>query len=148
MNLNKISDNLIREEYQRRFTLKVGAPIMSSHEAIDHLRQFISDPARESFIVVFLNGNNRLITTEAIFQGTLTSSAIYPREVVRKALENHAASLIISHNHPSENLKPSQDDITITNKLREACKTVDITVHDHVIITAQGYYSFADHGLL
>jgi len=148
MNLNQISDAQIKNEYQRRFTLKAGTPIMSSREAVDHLRQFITDPARESFIVVFLNGNNRLISTEAIFQGSLTSSAVYPREVIRKALKNHAASLIISHNHPSGNLKPSQDDITITNKLREACKTMEITVHDHVIITAQGYYSFADNGIL
>jgi len=147
MELNKVADELIINEYQRRFTLPVGAQIISSKAAADHLRQFITDPARESFIVVFLNGNNCVMATEEVFQGTLTSSAVYPREVIRKALKNHAASLIISHNHPSGNLKPSQDDITITNKLREACKTMDITVHDHVIVTANGYYSFADNGI-
>jgi len=148
MNLNLVSDDQIRTEYQRRFTLPVGTQMHSSKEAIDHLRQFIQDSARESFLVVFLNGNNRLVNTEVLFQGSLTSSFVASREVIRKVLNNQSASIILCHNHPSGNLNPSREDIEITKKIKEATSTIDVSVLDHIIITSTDYYSFADHGLL
>lgn len=148
MNLTQISDDLIKEEYHRRFTLPVGTPIQNSNEAVDHLRQFIPDPGRESFIVLFLNGSNRVITTEVLFQGTLTSSAVYPRELIKRVLAHNAAALVLCHNHPSGNLNPSRDDIAITGKLTEACKTIDVKVHDHIILAGNGFYSMLNHGLM
>jgi len=78
----------------------------------------------------------------------LTTSAVYPREIVKTALENNAAALICAHNHPSGNLNPSRDDISITKKIKAACDTVDIPLHDHLIIAGDGWYSFSDHGLI
>ena len=85
---------------------------------------------------------------EEIFEGTLSTTAVYPREVVKRALDNNAAALIFVHNHPSGNPNPSSDDLTITKKLKEAAKSIDISVHDHLIIAEDEVYSFADHGIL
>ena len=85
---------------------------------------------------------------EELFQGSLTSSAVYPREIVKKVLKNNAAALIFVHNHPSGNNKPSEDDIKITNKLKEAAATIDVTVHDHLIIAGNTHYSFAENNLI
>ena len=71
---------------------------------------------------------------EELFKGTLTTSAVYPREVVKRALDNNAAALVFVHNHPSGNPNPSQDDLTITKKLKEAAKAIDVSIHDHLII--------------
>jgi len=146
MQLSKVSDSQIREEYQRRFTLKVGTKINDAERASDHLRKFILDPARETFIVLFLNANNCVMNTEILFQGTLTSAVIYPREIIRKVLENEAGAILLCHNHPSGNLNPSKEDISITRKIKEACDTIDVSIHDHLILAGNGYYSFADHG--
>jgi len=85
---------------------------------------------------------------EELFKGTLTTSAVYPREVVKRALDNNAAALVFVHNHPSGNPNPSQDDLTITKKLKEAAKANDVSIHDHLIIAGNEVYSFADHGLI
>ena len=85
---------------------------------------------------------------EEIFEGTLSTTAVYPREVVKRALDNNAAALIFVHNHPSGNPNPSSDDLTITKKLKEAAKSIEISVHDHLIIAGDEVYSFADHGIL
>ena len=148
MDPTKISDNQLREMYKTRFTLPIGALLCDSDSAADHLRQFITDPARESFIVVFLNGNNCIMATEELFQGTLTTAAVYPREIIRQVLKNQAAAILLAHNHPSGNINPSKDDISITRKIKEACGTIDVAVHDHVIIAGSESYSMADHGLI
>jgi len=85
---------------------------------------------------------------EELFKGTLTTSAVYPREVVKRALDNNAAALVFVHNHPSGNPNPSQDDLTITKKLKAAAKAIDVSIHDHLIIAGNEVYSFADHGLI
>ena len=85
---------------------------------------------------------------EKLFEGTLSTTAVYPREVVKRALGNNAAALNFVHNHPSGNSDPSSDDLTITKKLKEATKSIDISVHDHLIIAGGETYSFADHGIL
>jgi len=73
---------------------------------------------------------------------------VYPREVIKQTLDNDAAALVFVHNHPSGNSNPSQDDLNITKKLKEAEKSIDISIHDHLIISGNDMYSFADHGLL
>ena len=83
-----------------------------------------------------------------LFEGTLTSSAVSPREVMANALKKNAASLVFVHNHPSGNLKPSEADIRLTKNLAEAGRVLEIQVLDHLIVSQKGYYSFADEGRL
>ena len=99
-------------------------------------------------MIIYLNGRNQILKMEKLFEGTLNTSAVYPREVVKRALENDASALVLVHNHPSGNPSPSQDDLTITKKLKDAVKTIDIYIHDHLIIAGNDIYSFADHGLI
>ncbi|MFC1593649.1 RadC family protein, partial [Candidatus Neomarinimicrobiota bacterium] len=124
--------------------------ITSSNDAADHITVLLSnDLSIEQFAVIFLNAANCIISSKIMFKGSLTSSAVYPREIIKKALELDAAAIIIAHNHPSGATNPSRDDIQITNKISDACKTVDIILHDHIIIAGKnGYYSFSDEGVL
>jgi len=100
------------------------------------------------FLVIYLNGRNQILKLEELFEGTLSTSAVYPREVVKRALDNNAAAIVLVHNHPSGNSTPSQDDLAITKKLKEATQSIDVSVHDHLIIAGNDVYSFADHGIL
>ena len=122
--------------------------IRSADEVIDYLKHNLRDKSREVFLVIYLNGRNQILKMEELFQGTLTTSAVYPREVVKRALVNDAAALVFVHNHPSGNPNPSKDDLTITIKLKEAAQAIDVSVHDHLIIAGNDVYSFADHGLI
>ena len=122
--------------------------IRSADEVIDYLKHNLRDRSREVFLVIYLNGRNQILKMEELFQGTLTTSAVYPREVVKRALVNDAAALVFVHNHPSGNPNPSKDDLTITKKLKEAAQAIDVSVHDHLIIAGNDVYSFADHGLI
>jgi DNA repair protein RadC len=97
---------------------------------------------------VFLDAKNKVIGTETLFEGSLTSSSVYPREVVRAALKYHAAAIIFAHNHPSGDSRPSPEDISITRQLVFACKLVNITVHEHLVIGGNNYFSFADNGYI
>ena len=97
---------------------------------------------------MFLDAKNRVISTETLFEGTLTASSVYPREVVLEALNHHAAALIFAHNHPSGDPEPSQEDIAITRRLIFALRVVDITVHEHIVVGNNRYFSFADEGYI
>ena len=121
-------------------------PINNSKELFDYLYNSIRDKKRECFNVVFLDAKNRVITTEIIFEGTVTASSVYPREVVLAALNHNAAALIFAHNHPSGDPSPSSEDVSITRRLVFACRVIGITVHEHLIIGDNRYYSFADEG--
>jgi len=139
---------MLAQEYVKRFTLPVGEKITGSVDVIRHLRAFFTDRLKEQFVVIFLNGSNKIIVTEVLFEGSLTSSAVYPREVIRRVIELGAAAIIIAHNHPSGNPNASKEDISITKKLREACNTIDVQIHDHIIIAGHSITSFADKGLM
>ncbi|HBN45026.1 MAG TPA: DNA repair protein RadC [Candidatus Marinimicrobia bacterium] len=122
--------------------------VRSTDEVMDYLKHNLRDKSREVFLVIYLNGRNQILKMEELFAGTLTTSVVYPREVVKRALDNDAAALVFVHNHPSGNPNPSQDDLTITKKLKEASQSIDVSVHDHLIIAGNEVYSFADHGLI
>ncbi len=122
--------------------------IRSSKEVLEYLQHNLRDKNREVFMVIYLNGRNQIIKMEEVFEGTLSTSAVYPREVVKRALDNEAAALVFVHNHPSGNPNPSKEDLTITNKLKEASQSIDVVVHDHLISAVNEVYSFADHGLI
>lgn len=149
LTLDRVSDKELDKEYRKRFFLKAGNKISNAEEAAKHFNTLFSkEPSREHFGVIYLNGGNKLLASEVLFKGTITTSAVYPREIVKRALEQDAAAIVCGHNHPSGTISPSTDDLTITKKIKEACATVDIAVHDHIIVTSEGYYSFADHGIL
>ena len=122
--------------------------IRSSKEVLEYLQHNLRDRNREVLMVIYLNGRNQIIKMEEVFEGTLSKSAVYPREVVKRALDNEAAALVFVHNHPSGNPNPSKEDLTITNKLKEASQSIDVVVHDHLIIAGNEVYSFTDHGLI
>jgi DNA repair protein RadC len=121
-------------------------PINNSKELFDYLYHSIRDKRREYFKAVFLDSKNRVIATETLSEGTLTASSVYPREVILAALNHHAAALIFAHNHPSGDPKPSPEDISITRQLVFAGRLMGITVHEHIVIGDNRYFSFADQG--
>jgi len=121
-------------------------PLNNSKELFDYLYHSLGNKSREYFNAVFLDAKNRVISTEILFEGTLTASSVYPREVILAALNHHAAALIFAHNHPSGDPNPSQEDIEITRRLVFACRVIGITVHEHIVIGNSCYFSFADEG--
>jgi len=122
--------------------------ITNSKELFEYLNSHIRDRNRESFVLILLDAKNRVLATQTLSEGTLTASSVYPREVVRTALEHHAAAVIFAHNHPSGDTNPSPEDISITRQLVFACKVMGIQVHEHLIIGGDSYFSFADAGRL
>lgn len=101
---------------------------------------------RECFLVLFLSPTHQMIDCEVLSIGALNSAAVYPREVLKSCLLRNASGLIIAHNHPSNDLTPSQADRDITRNIIAACMTLQITVLDHIIIGREGFYSMADSG--
>ena len=122
--------------------------VKNSKDLRDYLKHFISHRNREVFIGIFLDAKNRIIASEILFTGSLTSSSVYPREVIQKAIGHRAAGLIFAHNHPSGDSSPSKEDISITKRLVSACRHIGIVVHEHMITGEDICYSFADNGLI
>ena len=109
---------------------------------------FLRDKQREHFVVLFLNARNQLITKKDLFIGTLNANLVHPREIFSEALKKNAASLILIHNHPSGDPEPSQDDLEITKRLREAGQIMGLEIIDHLIISHNNYFSFKEHQLM
>lgn len=108
----------------------------------------LRDEVKEQFLVVCLSSANKIIRFEKISVGNLNSSVVHPREIFKAAIENNSASIILIHNHPSENPEPSNEDISITKKLVEAGKMMDIPIFDHIIIAGNSYTSFVERRLI
>ena len=128
--------------------LKKTDSVSSPGAVYDYLAVSLKGKKEEEFKVIFLNSANRPIEIETVQVGTVDKSAIYPRKVVERALKCSAVSVIVAHNHPGGSLKPSEDDIQITEALKSALATVDISLLDHVIISGDGYFSFKEKGIL
>jgi len=123
--------------------------VFDSPEAVkQYLQLHIGSRAYEVFAVLFLDAQHRLIVLEELFRGTLTQTSVYPREVVTRALQNHAAAVVLSHNHPSGSIEPSRADETLTQTLSAALSLIDVRVLDHVIVSAGQAFSMAEKGLL
>jgi len=120
----------------------------SSQVVFDYLFHSMRDLKREIFKVLFLNRKNELILDTDVFYGSLTGSAVYPREIMTMALENKAAGLVFVHNHPSGDPAPSQEDKKLTKDLVWAARLLMIQVLDHIIIGNNTYFSFADEGII
>ena len=120
----------------------------SSRAVFDYLFHSMRDLKREVFKVLFLNRKNELLVDQDVFLGSLTGSAVYPREIMALALEYGAAAIVFVHNHPSGDPSPSAEDRKLTRDLVWAAQLLMLQVLDHVIIGHNSYYSFADQGLL
>ncbi len=122
--------------------------IKSSSDIASYLQTRLKDYRHEVFAVLFLNRANKINHFEIISEGGITGTVADPRIILRKALEQDAVNIILCHNHPSGSLKPSRIDEELTTKIKEAARFLDITVMDHLIVSEDGYYSFADEGIL
>jgi DNA repair protein RadC len=120
----------------------------SSNDIAAYLRTALKDYRHEVFAVIFLNRANKINHFEIVSAGGITGTVADPRVILKKALEENAVSIILCHNHPSGSFKPSRADEELTTKIKEAAKYFDIKVIDHIIVSEDGYYSFADEGIL
>jgi DNA repair protein RadC len=124
-------------------------PVVGSHQAlVDHCRARLAHSATEEFRVLFLDSKNGLIADEQLGRGTVNHAPVYPREVVKRALELGAVALILVHNHPSGDPTPSADDIAMTREVRAAAETLGLTLHDHLIVGRHGHASLRALGKL
>lgn len=122
--------------------------VRTSRDIASFLQAKLKDHSHEVFAVVFLNRANKINHYQVISEGGITGTVADPRIILSKALEHKAVSIVLCHNHPSGNLKPSQADELLTAKIKEAAKYFDIQVMDHIIVSEEGYYSFSDEGIL
>jgi len=120
----------------------------SSREVFDYLYHALRDLKRENFKVLFLDAKNQILEEKTLFEGTVDSSAVYPREILKDALRYEASSMIFVHNHPSGDPEPSPCDKEITRDLVFAAKVMQLKVLDHIIIGNNCFFSFSDHGLI
>lgn len=140
--LQECAERLLKEEAEEK-------PILQSWKALlDYCRTAMGHLATEEFRVLYLNKGNMLIEDEVQGNGTVDHTPVYPREVIKRALYLGASSLILVHNHPSGNPSPSKADIDLTQQIIMAAKTVGISVHDHLIISATRHFSFKSNGLM
>ena len=145
--LSRVSDEDLKEAYSARFSMKVGEIFSGSRQVADHLQAMLAGRTRETFVVLFLNGRHALISADVLFEGSVSTAAVFPQEILKVALLKNAASIIVGHNHPSGQTRPSSDDQAITRKIKQACELLEIPLLDHLIV-GDGYFSFADSGLL
>jgi len=122
--------------------------IKSPQDLAKAIRKSITMKAKEHFKLVLLNTRNKVINISTISVGTLNASLVHPREVFKDALIHCASSIILAHNHPSDDPEPSDDDVSLTRRLADAGRLMGIEVLDHIIITSKGYTSFKERGLL
>jgi DNA repair protein RadC len=138
-------------EMTRRYhgeKIKRGAELTSPDKAFNYLQAEIGNASRELFGVLFLDTRHRVISFEILFSGTIDGASVHPREVVKRVLQHNAAAVILAHNHPSGVAEPSRADIAITEKIKSALALVEVRLLDHIIVTANGAESMADHGLI
>ncbi|MGE8431666.1 MULTISPECIES: RadC family protein [Chryseobacterium] len=124
------------------------AIIGNSHDAYSILKNQLSDLRTEEFWAIFMNNSNKVIHISQLTQGGISQSIVDVRVLFKTALEHFSTGVIIAHNHPSGSLKPSKEDINITQKIKEAGKVLSIQLLDHIIVTQDSYFSFSDEGLL
>ena len=124
-------------------------PQLATYEkVVEYCRALAAHRDVEEFRVLYLDTKNRLIRDECLQTGTVNHTPVFPRQVCVRALEVGAAALVVLHNHPSNDPTPSRADVEITNRLRDALKTIDVDLHDHIVVTPGSAFSFREKGLL
>ena len=138
----EMSRRALHEEMQS------GDALNSPRAVREYLQLLLRSRQQEVFVAIFLDAQHRVIASEELFQGTLTQTSVYPREVVKRALAHNAAALIFAHNHPSGVAEPSESDRLLTEALKQALQLVDVRVLDHFIVAGAACLSFAEKGWL
>ncbi len=140
----------IKVSYSDKVKASERAKICASKDAANILNTVFEDCIQhhEEFYVMFLNRSNRVLGISCISKGGIAGTVVDVKIILQTALKANASGLIVAHNHPSGNLTASTQDIKITEKLKTACKFLDLSLLDHLIITDEGYLSFADEGML
>jgi DNA repair protein RadC len=138
----ELSKRYLREQLEQRRAIR------NPEDVYQLLAHSMRDLDHEVFTVFFLTSKNEILAIEELFRGTINTSAVHPREVVKRALQHGAAALICAHNHPSGNPEPSSQDRMLTRELKEACRLMEIALLDHLVIGHNRYWSFAEHGEL
>ncbi|MDP9912520.1 DNA repair protein RadC [Variovorax boronicumulans] len=128
--------------------LRPSQAFRSAYAVSDYLKLHFAGQAHESFAVLFLSAQHTMLAFEDMFRGTLTQTGVYPREVVKRALQLNASAVILAHNHPSGQIEPSEADLVLTRVLKEALALVDVQVLDHFIMGNNRAASMAERGLL
>ncbi|MCX7699044.1 MAG: DNA repair protein RadC, partial [Candidatus Goldbacteria bacterium] len=126
----------------RKYTLK------DQKDVIDYFKNICFEIDKEAVFVIFLDAKNRILLHKKISDGTLTQSVVYPREIIKEAINLHSLSIILIHNHPSGVPTPSENDKKITKRLYFACREMDLMLLDHLIVGNEGYFSFYENGLI
>ena len=129
-------------------TINKGDALTSPDLTKQYLMSILRDREREGFLILYLDNQHQVICNELLFEGTIDSASVYPREVVKRALHHNAAALILAHNHPSGISEPSQADKRVTYRITDALALVDIRVLDHFIVGDGEVVSFAERGLI
>jgi len=147
---NSFGIRLIKEVADRYLETRIMSKdvVQNPKDLMEYLNQTIGHKTKEVFVGIFLDAKNRVLTSKILFTGTLTTSSVYPREVIISALQHNAAAMIFAHNHPSGHVEPSNSDVQITKNLLFALKYVGIILHEHMIIGDEDFYSFAAQGLI
>lgn len=158
LDLLQLGQRLTPEEasvlaHARKILLKLSAdrsspPLTSPHLVREYLRTLLAGQERELFVMVALDNRHRVLASEILFAGTIDGARVYPREVVKCALQHNAAAVIFAHDHPSGVLEPSAADELITKRLKDALALIDVRVLDHFIVGAGECLSFSERGLL
>jgi DNA repair protein RadC len=138
----------ISRRLENKENLNKNKVINSPKDIFSLLKEKVINFHKEYFMIVSLDNRNKVINVDTVSVGTLNSSLIHPRETFETAIKNHAAAIIICHNHPSGELKPSEDDLVVTQNLVKAGKLLGIEISDHLIITKDGYFSFKEKKII
>ncbi|MDO8925302.1 MAG: DNA repair protein RadC [Sideroxyarcus sp.] len=128
--------------------MRTGDALNSPRAVREFLQLLLHARQQEVFVAIFLDAQHRVVATEELFQGTLTQTSVYPREIVKRALHHNAAAMIFAHNHPSGVAEPSDSDRLLTEELKRSLALVDVRVLDHFIVAGAGCLSFAEKGWL
>ena len=140
--IREISERWLQEKAQQ------GNFIECSKDVLDLLAHKFRDLQQEVFSVIFLDTKHRVLAIEELFHGTINTASVFPREVVRRALDLGAAAVVAVHNHPSGNPEPSAEDRRVTEDLKKACALMEISLLDHIVVGNENHFSFADKRMM
>lgn len=142
------NDILLMARQLANLRLRRGRALTSPKEVFTHLQALLAEYEHEVFALLMLDSKHRVIVFHELFRGTLDGTSVYPREVVKLALEQNAAAMILVHNHPSGDPEPSLADRNLTRKLKEALDLVGVRTLDHIVVGQEGCVSLAEQGYL
>ena len=144
----KVIGNLISNNHFKNMKKADFATLKGKNDLVNYLKDDVGTLKSEEFKVIYLSSDNRIVSDEILFKGTIDRSVVYPRKIMERAIDNRAKGIIFAHNHPSGNLTPSKKDIELTLEMQELLEKVDIKLLDHIIVSDESYFSFYENGLI